>query len=162
MPAPQHQPTMPQPAFQPYPYNPYIQFAGHGQHVPFGAGYVPQPAMNTYGASSSEIQLQQMQTPDVNKKQDMKPADDDPFRMYWVRELDDTWTQRNRMTIDSGDIGDVRVSFVIPCDLGNNADQVLLLCSGIPLMVFSTPSDYLLRFRGSWREGIESSLLYGK
>ncbi|KAF7857302.1 hypothetical protein EAF04_009543 [Stromatinia cepivora] len=106
--APQHQPVMPQPAFQPYPYNPYLQFAGHSQHVPFGAGYVPQPAMNSYGATGSEIQLQQMQTPDANKKQDMKPSDDDPFRMYWVREVDNTWTQRNRLTIDSGDIGEVR------------------------------------------------------
>ncbi|KAB8289795.1 hypothetical protein EYC80_010428 [Monilinia laxa] len=108
IPAPQYQQTMPQPAFQPYPYNPYTQFAGHSHHIPFGAGYVPQPAMNTHGATSSEIQMQQMQTPDANKKQDMKPADDDPFRMYWVRELDNTWTQRNRMAIDSGDIGDVR------------------------------------------------------
>ncbi|QSZ28928.1 hypothetical protein DSL72_003435 [Monilinia vaccinii-corymbosi] len=107
-PAPQHQQTMPQPVFQPYPYNPYTQFAGHSHHIPFGAGYVPQPAMNTFGATSSEIQMQHMQTPDANKKQDMKPADDDPFRMYWVRELDNTWTQRNRMTIDSGDIGSVR------------------------------------------------------
>ncbi|KAA8564142.1 hypothetical protein EYC84_012119 [Monilinia fructicola] len=108
IPAPQYQQTMPQPAFQPYPYNPYTQFAGHSHHIPFGAGYVPQPAMNTHGATSSEIQMQQMQTPDANKKQDMKPADDDPFRMYWVRELDNTWTQRNRLTIDSGDIGLVR------------------------------------------------------
>lgn len=106
---------MPPPIFQPYPYNPYLQFASPGQHVPFGAGYVPQPAMNTHGATSSEIQLQQMQTPDANKKQDMKPADDDPFRMYWVREIDNTWTQRNRLTIDSGDIGDVRVGFCFFC-----------------------------------------------
>jgi hypothetical protein len=28
--------------------------------------------------------------------------------MYWVRELDGTFTQRNRLTIDSGDIGDCR------------------------------------------------------
>lgn len=64
--------------------------------------------MNTYGATGSEIQLQQMQIPEASKKQDMKPSDDDPFRLYWVRELDDTWTQRNRLTIDSGDIGEIR------------------------------------------------------
>lgn len=74
--------------------------------------------MGTYGATGSEIQLQQMQIPEASKKQDMKPSDDDPFRMYWVRELDDTWTQRNRMTIDSGDIGKIRVSFMLRCDLG--------------------------------------------
>ncbi|KAK8903830.1 hypothetical protein QC760_007275 [Botrytis cinerea] len=106
--AAQQQHVYPQPAFQPYPYNPYLQFAGNNQQVPFGAGYVPQPAMNTYGATGSEIQLQQMQIPEASKKQDMKPSDDDPFRMYWVRELDDTWTQRNRLTIDSGDIGEIR------------------------------------------------------
>jgi hypothetical protein len=44
----------------------------------------------------------------MNKKQEMKPADDDPMRMYWVRELDGTYSQRNRLTIDSGDIGDCR------------------------------------------------------
>jgi hypothetical protein len=48
------------------------------------------------------------QNSNINAKQEMKPADDDPFRMYWVRELDGTWTQRNRYTIDSGDIGDCR------------------------------------------------------
>lgn len=71
--------------------------------------------MNTYGATGSEIQLQQMQIPEASKKQDMKPSDDDPFRLYWVRELDDTWTQRNRLTIDSGDIGEIRVSFMLCC-----------------------------------------------
>jgi hypothetical protein len=45
---------------------------------------------------------------EMNKKQEMKPSDDDPLRMYWVRELDGTYTQRNRLTIDSGDIGEVR------------------------------------------------------
>jgi hypothetical protein len=57
--------------------------------------------------------MQQMQTSDAFKKQDMKPADDDPFRMYWVREQDNTWSQRNRLTIDSGDIGDCRVSCLV-------------------------------------------------
>lgn len=50
----------------------------------------------------------QAQNHDFNKKQEMKPADDDPYRMYWCRETDNSWTQRNRLTIDSGDIGDVR------------------------------------------------------
>lgn len=46
--------------------------------------------------------------PDFTKKQEMKPSDPDPYRMYWCREPDNTWTQRNRMTIESGDIGDCR------------------------------------------------------
>ena len=44
----------------------------------------------------------------MNDKQEMKPANDDPSKEYWVRELDGNWTQRNRMTIDSGDIGKCR------------------------------------------------------
>lgn len=32
--------------------------------------------------------------------QDMKPADDDPARMYMCRELDGNWTKRSRFTID--------------------------------------------------------------
>lgn len=54
---------------------------------------------------------QQMQTAvglEMDKPQEMKPSDDDKFRFYWVRELDNTWSQRNRITIDSGDIGDCR------------------------------------------------------
>lgn len=93
--------------------------------VPPGAGYVPQPAMGTFGATANEIHMQQMQTSEVFKKQDMKPADDDPFRMYWVREYDNTWSQRNRMTIDSGDIGVCRVSCLL---LFGKAKKV---CSGI-------------------------------
>jgi hypothetical protein len=70
-----------------------------------------QPTYGTYGQTGTEVLVQQMayaQASNINEKQEMKPADDDPFRMYWVREHDGTWTQRNRMTIDSGDIGDCR------------------------------------------------------
>ena len=73
--------------------------------MPMGYG------QGTYGQTGTEIlagQLQYAKDSDINKKQEMKPADDDPFRMYWCRELDGTWTQRNRLTIDSGDIGDCR------------------------------------------------------
>lgn len=38
--------------------------------------------------------------------QDFKPADDDPSRFYYVRELDGNWTQRNRFTIEN--TGDCR------------------------------------------------------
>ncbi|PQE06884.1 hypothetical protein CJF31_00010950 [Rutstroemia sp. NJR-2017a BVV2] len=103
------QPMQPPYPSYPYPMQPQPAFGGGGP--PFGAGYIPQPAIGTFGATASEIQMQQMQTSDAFKKQDMKPADDDPFRMYWVREEDNTWSQRNRMTIDSGDIGECRVSF---------------------------------------------------
>ncbi|PQE14312.1 hypothetical protein CJF30_00006905 [Rutstroemia sp. NJR-2017a BBW] len=110
-PSPQAMPPMPAmpspyPAY-PYPMQPQPAFGG-GPPFGAGAGYIPQPALGTFGATASEIQMQQMQTSDAFKKQDMKPADDDPFRMYWVREEDNTWSQRNRMTIDSGDIGECR------------------------------------------------------
>ncbi|KAG6012584.1 hypothetical protein E4U41_005279, partial [Claviceps citrina] len=38
--------------------------------------------------------------------QEFKPADDDPSRFYYVREVDGNWTQRNRFTIDH--MGDCR------------------------------------------------------
>ena len=70
-----------------------------------------QPSYGSLGQTGTEVLAQQMayaQASNINDKQEMKPADDDPFRMYWVREHDNTWTQRNRITIDSGDIGDCR------------------------------------------------------
>lgn len=56
------------------------------------------------GRTQSEIVAEQMQFAEANdlfKRQDFKPADDDPSRYYMVRELDGAWTQRNRMTIDA-------------------------------------------------------------
>ncbi|PVH78129.1 hypothetical protein DL98DRAFT_462866 [Cadophora sp. DSE1049] len=72
---------------------------------------ISQPAHGTYGYTGSEMLMQNMGQaahPDFTKKQEMKPSDPDPYRMYWCREPDNTWTQRNRMTIESGDIGDCR------------------------------------------------------
>jgi hypothetical protein len=70
-----------------------------------------QPTFSTFGQTGYEVlnsQLATAQGLEMNKKQEMKPSDDDPMRMYWCRELDGTWTQRNRLTIDSGDIGSCR------------------------------------------------------
>ncbi|KAK0121783.1 hypothetical protein ONS95_010066 [Cadophora gregata] len=72
---------------------------------------INQPAHGTYGYTGTEMLMQNMGQaahPDFTKKQEMKPSDPDPYRMYWCREPDNTWTQRNRMTIESGDIGDCR------------------------------------------------------
>ncbi|KAH7412795.1 hypothetical protein BKA64DRAFT_740557 [Cadophora sp. MPI-SDFR-AT-0126] len=72
---------------------------------------ISQPGHGTYGYTGSEMLMQNMGQavhPDFTKKQEMKPSDPDPYRMYWCREPDTTWTQRNRMTIESGDIGDCR------------------------------------------------------
>ncbi|KAH8783469.1 hypothetical protein F5882DRAFT_498500 [Hyaloscypha sp. PMI_1271] len=116
-------PTVPpvvyqQPGYIPQPqsvYNPYAQQPYVIQQQPSVAGLpnfsIMQPTYGTYGQTGTEVLVQQMayaQASNINEKQEMKPADDDPFRMYWVREHDGTWTQRNRMTIDSGDIGDCR------------------------------------------------------
>lgn len=92
-------------AQQPY----YIQQAPAQAGLP--TFHIQQPAFGVIGHTSGEVLQQQLATAQglgMNKKQEMKPADDDPLRMYWVRELDNTWTQRNRLTIDSGDIGDCR------------------------------------------------------
>ncbi|PMD40650.1 hypothetical protein L207DRAFT_554340 [Hyaloscypha variabilis F] len=100
----------PQPVYNPYAQQPYII-----QQQPSIAGLpnftIMQPSYGTYGQTGTEVLAQQMayaQASNINEKQEMKPADDDPYRMYWVRELDNSWTQRNRLTIDSGDIGDCR------------------------------------------------------
>jgi hypothetical protein len=65
----------------------------------------------TVGLTGSEVLQQQLavaQNLEMNERQEMLPADPDPFRMYWCRELDNTYTQRSRLTIDSGDIGECR------------------------------------------------------
>jgi hypothetical protein len=54
----------------------------------------------THGENTAEL-LSAMQNGDLLEAQDMKPADDDPARMYLLRELDGNWTRRNRFTIDS-------------------------------------------------------------
>lgn len=77
-------------------------------HPPY---HIQQPPFGTIGLTPSEVTMQNMATAvtlEMNKKQEMKPADDDPMRIYWCREQDGTWVQRNRLTIDSGDIGDCR------------------------------------------------------
>lgn len=103
----------PQPVASPYPYQPYQQYVVQPQPTMTGfpTYHINQPAQNTFGFTATEVLNQQMATAqglEMNKQQEMKPADDDPMRMYWVRELDGTFTQRNRLTIDSGDIGDCR------------------------------------------------------
>jgi hypothetical protein len=104
----------PQTVASPYQYQPYPQYQQQQQQpttTGFPTYHISQPAQNTFGLTANEVLNQQMATAqglEMNKQQEMKPADDDPLRMYWVRELDGTFTQRNRLTIDSGDIGDCR------------------------------------------------------
>lgn len=75
------------------------------------AGNIPPQPMPVHcdpvlgvGRTTSEISEEQRQFAEANnlfQPQDFKPSDDDPSRFYMVREVDGTWTQRNRLTIDS-------------------------------------------------------------
>lgn len=96
-----------------YPYQPYPPYIVQAQPSTTGLPTfsITQPAFGTIGQTGFEVlnsQLATAQGLEMNRKQEMKPADDDPMRMYWCREPDGTWAQRNRLTIDSGDIGDCR------------------------------------------------------
>jgi hypothetical protein len=82
--------------------------AGYGQPTPpitppaaaFTGGGNPGFEM---GKTKSEIEAENQANAvhnQVNEPQEMKPADDDPSRMYWARELDGNWTTRNRFSLD--------------------------------------------------------------
>jgi hypothetical protein len=61
----------------------------------------------THGRTKIEHILDMKNKADT-RPQELVPADPDIARMYEVQELDGNWTRRNRYTIDSGDIGQVR------------------------------------------------------
>ena len=93
--------------------------AGGPPGVPVIAGNCAQtPTMNSggglpdvsgMGRTPNEETLRQVEFAYNNRlfePQEFKPADDDPSRFYYVREVDGNWTQRNRFTIDH--MGDCR------------------------------------------------------
>ncbi|KAL7626270.1 hypothetical protein AAE478_003040 [Parahypoxylon ruwenzoriense] len=91
-------------------------FMGQGQ-VFVGGGGAPgavpisggAPDIMGIGKTGREIQMEQYHTALNNKAlegQDIAPADPDPSRMYYCRELDGEWTLRNRYGIDN--MGDCR------------------------------------------------------
>lgn len=53
----------------------------------------------THGENTVDL-LESMHSGNMLESQDIKPADDDPSRMYLMRELDGNWTKRSRFTID--------------------------------------------------------------
>ncbi|KAI2618714.1 hypothetical protein GGS26DRAFT_574260 [Hypomontagnella submonticulosa] len=67
------------------------------------------PDVMGVGKTGMEVQMEQYHTA-LNSKaldgQDIAPADPDPSRMYYCRELDGEWTLRNRYGIDN--LGDCR------------------------------------------------------
>lgn len=81
-----------------------------GGGVPVIAGNSGNPPdVSGLGRTHGEETVRQLQFAHSNKlfePQDFKPADDDPSRFYYVREVDGNWTQRNRFTIDH--MGDCR------------------------------------------------------
>lgn len=81
-----------------------------GVGVPINAGNTGHPPeVSGLGRTRGEEDLRQIKFAHANKMfepQDFKPADDDPSRFYYVREVDGNWTQRNRFTIDH--MGDCR------------------------------------------------------
>lgn len=67
------------------------------------------PDVSGLGKTPHEETLRQVEFAYHNRlfePQEFKPADDDPSRFYYVREVDGNWTQRNRFTIDH--MGDCR------------------------------------------------------
>jgi hypothetical protein len=75
-----------------------------GYGVAGGPAFAPEPASGL-GATASEIQAHHAALAadpenEINQPQDIKPADPNPARMYWCREVDGNWTQRNLATIE--------------------------------------------------------------
>lgn len=64
------------------------------------------PDVMGIGRTAGEVAAEQAkmaEQDEVYQPQDFKPADDSPSRFYPVREVDGTWTQRSRFTIDNLD-----------------------------------------------------------
>ncbi|KUI65582.1 hypothetical protein VM1G_00154 [Cytospora mali] len=53
------------------------------------------------GETAGQVAAAYMTNPELNEPQDFKPADDNPSRMYMVRQLDGQYIQMPRITIDS-------------------------------------------------------------
>lgn len=82
---------------------------GGGQPTVIAGNTGPFPEVAGLGRTQGEENMRQVNFAYANRlfeAQDFKPADDDPSRFYYVRELDGNWTQRNRFTIDH--MGDCR------------------------------------------------------
>lgn len=108
------QPMVGQPAMmmpQPFPGAPPMAFGHGGMPVMNGNSGVPvvpgnggpPPDISGLGKTQGEETVRQIEFAHANQlfePQDFKPADDDPSRYYYVREVDGNWTQRNRFTID--------------------------------------------------------------
>ena len=64
-----------------------------------------EPAIGV-GLTGMEVAAEQAQYAQLSEPQDFKPGDDDPSRMYMVRQVDGCWTVLSRAAIDG--VGDCR------------------------------------------------------
>ena len=101
-PGPYMQPMAPGPA----------QFPGQAPCPPAPAQYPPGafphygPAPDIMGIGKTRDQFAMEQANaalanEANEPQDFEPADKNPGRMYWTRQLDGEWIQMTRATIDN-------------------------------------------------------------
>jgi hypothetical protein len=110
MPAPVNvQPgAMPPMGFTAQPNSSGYVLGGTGQPTPpitppsaaFVAGGNPGVEM---GKTKTELEAEQQYNAlhnQMSEPQSMKPADDDPSRMYWCREQDGNWISRSRFSLD--------------------------------------------------------------
>lgn len=73
-----------------------------GQPAPGGPGLPPD--IMGIGRTRSEFAVEQANAAlanEANEPQEFQPADPNPGRMYWVRQLDNEWIQMSRATIDA-------------------------------------------------------------
>ncbi|KFA65998.1 hypothetical protein S40285_07178 [Stachybotrys chlorohalonatus IBT 40285] len=108
-------PAAPQ-QFQQFQHIQGVQPVGMGPNYAVGSGFPviagnsgPAPDILGIGHTQGEETVRQLEFAYANKlfePQEFKPADEDPSRFYYVREVDGSWTQRNRFSIDSN--GDCR------------------------------------------------------
>lgn len=81
---------------------------GGGASIMPGTSFLPavhngvhyEPATGV-GQTAGEVAAACLMNPELNEPQDFKPADDNPSRMYMVRQLDGQYIQMSRATIDS-------------------------------------------------------------
>ncbi|KAI1247806.1 hypothetical protein MGN70_011699 [Eutypa lata] len=74
-----------------------------GQPMPGGVSTLP-PDIMGIGRTRSEFAAEQATAAvsnEANEPQDFQPADPNPGRMYWVRQLDNEWVQMSRATVDN-------------------------------------------------------------
>lgn len=84
--------------YQRYPVQPTVAATAQYVMAPFG--------MDLTGQEARARNVAVAENGKTNQPQPIAPGDPDPLRMYWVRDHKDEYTLQNRITIESGDIGE--------------------------------------------------------